>query len=291
MLLASSFAFADKVSVIACSGDVRVDEALCSPGMKVEEGSRIVTGSGSYADIAFDNAKRNVVNVKENTEVVMLLSGDNKIELVSGEVFASLKSLGKSTSFIVKTPSASCGARGTGWITKATAKATDVSVADGKVFVRGVKKDGTPMDKTFWVGKGFERKVEKFKEPGKKMKMSREKFNRLRNNFKTPFTGKRTQKSKPEDKPKRPEAKPALTRREAGFPPERKMADKFEKKPIVNDRITSKQRQSQLQRKREAVIQRKERSRIIDEQKRIEDLRETTSDDDNVVIRNRLVAD
>ncbi len=175
--------------IISYAGDVKVfpsgktDAILCKPGMVINEGTVIVTGEESYLEIAFDKGKKNIVKIKENSEVVIKLDGSEKIELIDGKVFAFLKEIKKGETFRIKTPSAVCGARGTGWMTYHSGLFTEVAVFDSSVFVRGLNKDGSVMEEEFWVETGFERKTERFKSPGEVKKVSKERLKEMKNEF------------------------------------------------------------------------------------------------------------
>jgi len=181
-----SYASEEAVVVISYAGDVKVipagssEPVTCKPGMVLKEGTRIITGEESYLKVAFDKPERNVVKVEEKSEMVIKLDGDDKIELIDGKIFASLQDLTKGETFRVRTPCATCGARGTGWITETDGKTTDVFVYDGTIFVRGINKDGTVMEKEYLVEEGFQRKVRKFKRPEREKKIPERKLTRIK---------------------------------------------------------------------------------------------------------------
>jgi hypothetical protein len=182
----------EAVKVISCSGDVKITPSgetkavTCLSGMQIKEGARIITGEEASVDIAFDKTGRNILKIKGNSEVVIKLEGADKIELVDGEIFTVLQGLKRGETFRVKTPCATCGARGTGWNTKTDKEVTDVAVFDGRVFVRGIKKDGSVMDEEYWVEKGFERKIRKFEDPGKMEKISEARLSKIEKEVRRP---------------------------------------------------------------------------------------------------------
>ena len=185
--MTSSYAFeSGTVMVVSFSGDVKIfpkgikEFVACEEGLIVKQGARIMTGRDSYVKIAFDENKLNVAKVKEETEVVVMLKEKNKIELIDGAVFTMLKGVVKGKKFQIKTPSATCGARGTGWNTMADRKVTRIEVIENKVFVRGVNKDGTFMEEEFEIDEGFERVVERFKEPGVMERISDDRLDEIR---------------------------------------------------------------------------------------------------------------
>jgi polyhydroxyalkanoate synthesis regulator phasin len=175
--------------VISYAGDVQIFPIgntipiLCKPGMFIDQGTLIKTGEESYVEIAFDKSKKNFVKIIDNSDVVLKLDGPEKIELIDGKIFTFLKEVEKGQSFRVRTPSAVCGARGTGWMTEHTGAFTEVAVFDSKVFVRGLKEDGSVMEEELWVETGFKRKIERFSSPGKTKKVSKERLQEMKNEF------------------------------------------------------------------------------------------------------------
>ncbi len=186
----SGHALPEKVSIISYGGDAKVvfagqtDSIACKPGMLLEAGARLITGKNSFIEIAFDENADNIVKVEEETEVIIKLSGIDKIELVDGEMFTLLQALDGKETFQVRTPFATCGARGTGWRTKTDGNTTDVAVIRDKVYIRGINKDGSDMEKKFWVKEGFERKVNKFERPGKTQKIDKVRFSGMEKEIK-----------------------------------------------------------------------------------------------------------
>jgi|GEM_PF-2660315 len=110
----------NSVNIISIQGDVKVlpdgksDWIKAGLTMVLRKGDRIRTGSESECVIGFDRENRNVVGVRENSDVVMLLSSEQQIELIDARIFARLSAIPKGTKFEIKTPTAICGARGTG---------------------------------------------------------------------------------------------------------------------------------------------------------------------------------
>ena len=180
-----SFAAQDDVKVIAYIGDVKIipsggAETAPQAGMVISPGSKITTGKDSSLDMAFDKNKKNLVRVGSSSQVVVKVTGDSQIELIDGRVLATLKGL-KGGSFKVKTPSAVCGARGTGWETETNGTSTDVAVFDDQVYVSGLNPDGTPMSGETVVGEGFESTIGQGGEPGAPQHMDDARLDSLQN--------------------------------------------------------------------------------------------------------------
>ncbi|GEM_PF-3389109 len=107
------------VTVHSASGDVNVLTAgeqawqKAEKGMALGSGSSIKTGDDSHVNLAFDTEKTNIVSVRPNSHVVVQLKEDDKLTLIDGAVFSSLRNLPEGSTFRVRTPLAVCGARGT----------------------------------------------------------------------------------------------------------------------------------------------------------------------------------
>lgn len=179
-VLFGGVALADGVTVTSFEGDVKVTApgadalAACQAGMALAPGSIIVAGAGAYATIAFDTSGANVVRIKNGCTAVLALDGPDKIELKSGEAFVSLEGLKEGETFRVRTPYAICGARGTAWNVKVSDNMVHISVLKGRVFVRGIGRNGAPMEGELLLEKGYGTVVRKFERPRKYEKISQE---------------------------------------------------------------------------------------------------------------------
>ncbi|HEY9593854.1 MAG TPA: FecR family protein [Spirochaetia bacterium] len=127
-------------------GSVSVDGKDAAIGDIVPLGSVVRTGQGAVAEIAFNG--RNAVRLAESTTLLFnpgnLQSGS---ELRQGALTLVLKKLvagAGGESFIVRTPSAVAGVRGTSFFLKVESPAsTYVCACNGAVSVLGT--DGTPL--------------------------------------------------------------------------------------------------------------------------------------------------
>lgn len=257
----SASAIAETVIVMSYAGKVKITpagkakEILPSPNMVLKAGDRIKTGRESYMEIAFERKRENIVRIEEKSDVIIKLEGDEKIELIDGEIYTVLKGLKRGEEFQVRTPCAVCGARGTGWNTKTTAKKTDVAVFDDKIFVRGIKPDGSVMEEKYWVNEGFERRIKKFEKPEKMTKMSEKKLKAMKDKMEPPKPPR-----KPEKKPKKPKA-PKKTKEKPSVREKReervRKIEQIEKKKKAAERAFIKREE-----RREATVDRRDEKRI-----------------------------
>ena len=173
---------APRVRIIRVEGHAEVlklgsgawDKAV--KGVYLNTGDSVKTKRESSCDIAFDSTKDNVVNVRPLSHVVIKLEGNERIRLVDGEVFALIRGLSEGSSFEIRTPSAVCGARGTGFGAAKEGASTVASAYEDDIYTLGLKKDGTPMPGELDVEEGYESIVRGLGRPGAPTKIGREKY-------------------------------------------------------------------------------------------------------------------
>jgi hypothetical protein len=137
-----------EAAVIDMKGDVSVDTECNGQwftpwiGMKLKRNAKIRTGENSYLDIVFDAEGLNVLRIKENTSTTVKLAS---VELKEGAVFAKFDNLTPGNSFKVRTPTATCGIRGSGMGVEYINNMTVVSAFEHSVYVQGVDSNGNPV--------------------------------------------------------------------------------------------------------------------------------------------------
>ncbi|MGB2705458.1 MAG: FecR domain-containing protein [Candidatus Omnitrophota bacterium] len=165
------------VKVISVSGSAeylasgKTDWEELKVDMLLRSGDSVKTGKDSSVNIAFDGERENVVNIRSSTHVVLVLGEREKIELVDGEVFALIKRLPSGSSFEIRTPTAVCGARGTGWGALVDRLKTIISSYENASYAKGIKKDGTLTDETI-ILEGYKAIVKIYGEISKLMKIA-----------------------------------------------------------------------------------------------------------------------
>jgi|GEM_PF-1041451 len=262
------------VRVASYAGDVKIVPVgaakgeACRVGMKLKAGTRVITGEEASVEVTFDKPGRNVLKIKENSEVVIKLEDADRIDLVDGEIITVLRDLKRGETFRVRTPCATCGARGTGWNTKTDKNITNVAVFDGEIFVRGIKKDGSAMDEEYRVKRGFERKIRKFERPAKMEKISEARFSRMEREV------ERLVKPKGElgEKPARPSV---ITPRKPEGVAEKKAEVTERREKVTEKRAEMAERKEKVAEKKAEIAERKERvaekkEKIIEKREKIE---------------------
>ncbi|HOU35754.1 MAG TPA: FecR family protein [Candidatus Omnitrophota bacterium] len=162
---------AGQAEVIGTSGTVEVllegaDEyTAAEEGIVLEAGDKIKTSAGGAAELSFNEANTNVVRLGENTDVAMILADDEKLEMTTGEVFASVSELAGGSSFEIRTPTAVSGARGTDWVTKVSDEGTDVEAIDSVPYVRHFESAGKKSGQMTLIQPGQMTSVKRFQPP------------------------------------------------------------------------------------------------------------------------------
>ena len=163
-------------------------------GLVLRSGDSVKTYNNSTVELAFDRGKRNIVNIKSNTHVVIKLHKSERIELVNGEVFALVKSLPGRSRFEIRTPTAVTGARGTGWGANANKSRTIVKAYEKDSYAKGLDKDGNVLKDNMTVKEGNETTVKRFEKPSKLKKISKgdyKKWRRWKKNLAKRLSGRK----------------------------------------------------------------------------------------------------
>ncbi len=145
-------------------------------GARLYSGDSIKTGEGVWLDIAFDESNKNMVSVRPQSHVVIRLEKCEKIELIDGEVFALVRNLPRGSTFEIRTPTAICGARGTGWGVSGNSGGTTVSAYQSDSYVKGLAKDGTPKPDETALMEGYKSVVKLFGSPSGLKKISEQEY-------------------------------------------------------------------------------------------------------------------
>lgn len=135
-------------------------------GMKLFRDDRIKTGGwDSYAELSFSRETEQIVKVCDKTSIVLKdLHPIVNVNLDKGRVYSLIESLGEKSSFEIRTPTAVCGARGTGWGVDFNSHTT-AACHQNFIFVTGIDKNGQVMSGELIVNQNFKTIVKKFQKP------------------------------------------------------------------------------------------------------------------------------
>lgn len=110
--------------------------------MRISQNATIATEADSSCTLAFDEKKKNILKIDENTEVTVKSILPGRVFLPEGRVFSLIKDLDEIEKFEVQTPTAVSGARGTGWLTEVTNGKTKISCFNDAIFVNSLDPNG-----------------------------------------------------------------------------------------------------------------------------------------------------
>ncbi len=136
------------VEILRISGRVTVlisgetDWRDVKEAMLLHAGDSIKTYDNSFAEIAFNAQKSNVIKVQPCTYVILRLGKSQKIELMNGELLSLIRNLPNHSTFEIRTPTAICGVRGTKYKVVAIRERsfTQVAVLQKSVVLKSIKE-------------------------------------------------------------------------------------------------------------------------------------------------------
>jgi hypothetical protein len=137
---------ARKAVILFVQGDVMMknDRTIkwldATTGTTLKQGDSLKTGRNSWAEIGVVTEFENVVRVRESTLVKLIDLRPIRISLLDGEVRSLVEGLERGSTFEIETPTAVCGARGTGWDTRTDGKSVEVDAYEKKVYFKPLKK-------------------------------------------------------------------------------------------------------------------------------------------------------
>jgi len=168
-------------------------------GLSLYSGDSVKTYENASLDIAFDGMRENVINISSNSYVIVKLGDPEKMELIDGEMFTLIKNLPAGSTFEIRTPTAVCGARGTGWGARGTKDNTIVSGYEKNSYAKGLNKDGTPMPGETTIKQGTKTQVNKFQKPSALSNLTNrdyDKWNKWKDSLIDRLSGKRNKRDR-----------------------------------------------------------------------------------------------
>ena len=152
--------FAQSAKVIEVTGEAYVKQGEQAAWEKarvntsLENGAQVKTGIAGQCIVAFDAARKNLLNVRSNSQIKIESISPGNIYLPAGRVFVRIGNMPKNERFQVRTPTAVAGARGTGWGEDAQDQNTQLSCFEDTIFVQGLDSNGNPTGEED-LGEGF----------------------------------------------------------------------------------------------------------------------------------------
>ncbi|MBD3296255.1 MAG: hypothetical protein GF392_02690 [Candidatus Omnitrophica bacterium] len=137
-----------EAAVVDMNGDVMVDPDADGTwfepwvGMKLKVGAVLKTGEGAGAQLVFDEDGLNVLSVDENSRLTVKKS---MVDMPEGAAVADFANLSQGSSFVVKTPGAACGIRGSRMVVIYRDNELLVMALEDDLYVWKLGADGNPQ--------------------------------------------------------------------------------------------------------------------------------------------------
>jgi FecR protein len=149
VLMISGFtAMAQVAKVIDTHGNVQIKQndsaewIKAKPQMYMEATAQIKTGDDSSCVMSFDEELKNIIAIKENTQIDLEKIAPVKIFMPKGRIFSIIDDLSKVNEFIIRTPTAIAGVRGTGEYVEFNGVESIVKCFEGKIEVYDLDDNG-----------------------------------------------------------------------------------------------------------------------------------------------------
>jgi hypothetical protein len=140
-------------------------------GTALHAGDSITTGADSFVEMTLQDDEEKVMRLGANSTATILVQDSEKLELLGGEVFSSIKNLTSGSSFEIRTPTAVCGVRGTDFSARVEGEETIVEAYDDNCYVKHMEQAGSFAKEATTVKPGERTAVRKFQRPGPPQKM------------------------------------------------------------------------------------------------------------------------
>jgi len=133
-------------------GDVKIRDGNATEwvdatsGITLNAGDNLKTGDDSWAEVGFGVDFKNALKIKEKTRLDFIEVGPVSVDLLKGEIRSLVEHLDEESSFEIKTPTAICGARGTGWDTWTDGIQVAVNAYENEVYFHSMTQEGIITD-------------------------------------------------------------------------------------------------------------------------------------------------
>jgi len=143
---------APEAVIIFTRGSVRLkyagydDWIEAAQGAIIKDGDTIETGDDAWAEIGFGKELENAARIKENTRIRVSSAIPTRIDLLNGDIRSLVEKLEGDTTFEVKTPTAICGARGTGWDTSFDGEETRAVTYESEIYFKSISPEDEELE-------------------------------------------------------------------------------------------------------------------------------------------------
>ncbi|MBF0479916.1 MAG: FecR domain-containing protein [Candidatus Omnitrophica bacterium] len=169
----------ESARILRISGPVVIErqgeKITPSVGMLLNGQDKVLTGTGSYVEVAYDENLKNVVRIEADSKVVLesaKIQKQTTLFMDKGEIKLKLDRLEKGSTFKVRTPVAIAGVRGTAFGVKFMGKELLITDYESRIFVKGLTEDFVEMKDELLLNDGWKVQVAQFEKPSRVERMT-----------------------------------------------------------------------------------------------------------------------
>jgi len=144
LFMLSAVAIAQTAKILEVKGDVQVKKEAKSAWEKakidafLDKQAEIKTGARGECTLTFDEELKNILTIKENSEIKIENLKPANISLPKGRVFSLIDDIAKVEKFEIRTPTAIAGVRGTGESVEFSSNCANIKCFENNVYVEGI---------------------------------------------------------------------------------------------------------------------------------------------------------
>lgn len=167
-----SFQSNDYAKIIRLHGDVSIvrdgEKLAATSYMVLNSRDKIVTASGSFVEVAYDDKMANVVRIGPSSRVVLessMIAKNTELFMDKGRVMVKLNKMAKGSTFKIRTPVAISGVRGTGFGVAVDGDSAKITEYESAVYVKGITRSHEEMPGELVLEEGWKVLLNKFEAP------------------------------------------------------------------------------------------------------------------------------
>ena len=172
----------DRASVVKVLGPVSIERAgtkiTPTAGMVLNPFDKITTGKGATIDVTYDDGLKDIVQIGSNSHAVLesdVIQKRSSIFLDKGSILLKLEKLEKGSNFMVRTPVAVAGVRGTSFGVQLKGKEAIITDYESHIYVKGLDRNFVENEDELLLSEGWEVKLKQFERPSRVFKIADDK--------------------------------------------------------------------------------------------------------------------
>lgn len=172
--------------VVSVAGKAQVQDSYtgawkdAAVDMVLNVGDKVKTGSDGIVEISLSEEDKDIFKIEPDTTIEIKIVSDKLkvVDLPLGTVYGYVSDLNRGVAFEVRTPTATAGARGTGWMVSYDGESNEIFTFERNVYVKSFNESGQ-LVKEVTLGQGFSVDFANYSPPGMFRKISNEQMNKF----------------------------------------------------------------------------------------------------------------